>query len=123
VIAEFGAYTFKNGWVIANTDEVTSSDLINLDPETFVHFENIFFTAIEDGQQITLKDDFTLPDDFLSGVETSFTDVVLNVEADDLGDYIDGTVTGVSAGTAPANASAIDLDVFGWTWAKQAGLF
>jgi len=40
-IALFGAYTFKNGYVISNTDAVTSSDLINLDPETFVHFENI----------------------------------------------------------------------------------
>ncbi len=122
VIAEFGAYTFKNGYVIANTDAVTSSDLINLDPETFVHFENIFFTAIADGQQITLKEDATLPDGFLEGVETSFTDVVFNVVADDLGDYIDGTVTGVSAGTAPANPSAIDLSVFGWTWAHQADL-
>jgi len=130
VIAEFGAYTFKNGWVIANTDEVTSSDLINLDPETFVHFENIFFTGVEDGQQITLKDTKddddnpvinTLPDDFLPGVQTSFTNVVLDVA--DVAAYIDGTATGITAGTAPADASAIDLTVFGWTWAKQAELF
>ncbi len=93
VIAEFGAYTFKNGYVIANTEDVTSSDLINLDPETFVHFENIFFTAIEDGQQITLKGALTLPDDFLPGVETSFTNVVLNVA--DVAPYIDGTAPGV----------------------------
>jgi hypothetical protein len=123
VIAEFGYYTFKNGWVIANTDEVTSSDLINLDPETYVKFENIFFTDIEDGQQITLKGDLTLPDDFLAGVQTSFTDVVLDVDAADLSDYIDGTATGISAGTAPVDASAIDLTVFGWTWAKQSGEF
>ncbi|MFO8021832.1 MAG: hypothetical protein R6U65_05140 [Perlabentimonas sp.] len=119
VIAEFGAYTFKNGYVIANTDEVTSSDLINLDPETFVHFENVFFTAIADGQQITLKGDLTLPDDFLEGVETSFTDVVLNV--DDVAASIDGTATGIVTGTEPANPSAIDLSVFSWTWADQAG--
>ncbi|MFP4555648.1 MAG: hypothetical protein ACLFNU_02150 [Bacteroidales bacterium] len=120
VIAEFGAYTFKNGYVIANTDAVTSSDLINLDPETYVHFENIFFTEIEDGQQITLKGDLTLPDDFLEGVNTSFTNVVLNV--DDVATYIDGTATGIAAGTAPANPSAIDLSVFSWTWAHQADL-
>ncbi len=120
VIAEFGAYTYKNGYVIANTDAVTSSDLINLDPETYVHFENIFFTAIEDGQQITLKGDLTLPDDFLEGVETSFTDVVLNVA--DVAPHIDGTAPGVSAGTSPANSSAINLSAFSWTWAQQAGL-
>jgi len=40
----------------------------------------------------------------------------------DVAPYIDGTVTGVSAGTAPANPSAIDLSVFGWTWAHQAGM-
>ena len=120
VIAEFGAYTFKDGYVIANTDAVTSSDLINLDPETFVHFDNVFFTAIADGQQITLKGDATLPDDFLEGVETSFTNVVLNV--DDVAAYIDGTATGITAGTAPANPSGIDLSAFSWTWAHQAGL-
>ena len=123
VIAEFGAYIFKNGWVIANTDEVTSSSLIDLDPETFVHFENIFFTGIADGQKIALKGDATLPDGFLEGVETSFTNVVLDVDAADLADYIDGTVTGVSAGTAPADPDAINLSVFGWTWAKQAEMF
>jgi hypothetical protein len=119
-IEKYGAYTFKNGYVIANSGDVTSSDLINLDPETFVHFENVFFTAIADGQQITLKGDATLPDGFLEGVNTSFTNVVLNV--DDVAAYIDGTATGISAGTAPANASAIDLSVFSWTWAHQAGL-
>jgi hypothetical protein len=67
-----------------------------------------------------LKGDATLPDGFLEGVNTSFTNVVLNV--DDVAAYIDGTATGISAGTAPANASAIDLSVFSWTWAHQAGL-
>lgn len=119
-IEEYGAYTFKNGHVISNTEAVTSSDLINLDPETFVHFENVFFTEIADGQQITLKNEATLPDGFLDGVNTSFTDVVLNV--DDVTPYIDGTADGVTSGTAPADASAIDLSVFSWTWADQAGL-
>ncbi|MFW6043590.1 MAG: hypothetical protein ACOCPW_04475 [Marinilabiliaceae bacterium] len=117
-IEKYGSYTFKNGYVIANT-EVTSSDLINLDPETSVHFENVFFTDIEDGQQITLKDDNKLPDDFLEGVDTKFTDVVLNVT--DVADYIDGSASGVNAGEAPANESAIDLSVFEWTWAHQSG--
>ncbi|MFW6371405.1 MAG: hypothetical protein ACOC10_09400 [Bacteroidota bacterium] len=118
-ITKYGSYTFKNGYVIANTDAVTSSDLINLDPETSVHFENIFFTEISDGQQITLKEEATLPDGFLEGVSTTFTNVVLNV--DDVTARIDGTATGVEAGTAPANSSAIDLSVFSWTWAQQAG--
>lgn len=119
-IEKYGSYTFKNGYVISNTDAVTSSDLINLDPETSVHFDNIFFTAIADGQQITLKEDATLPDGFLAGVNTTFSNVVLNV--DDVAPYIDGTATGVDAGTAPANPGAIDLSVFSWTWAQQAGL-
>ncbi len=118
-IEKYGAYTFKNGYVIANYEGVTSSDLINLDPETNVHFDNIFFTAIEEGQQITLKGDLTLPNDFLEGVETDFKNVVLNVS--DEADYIDGTATGVNAGSKPANESAIDLSVFSWTWADAEG--
>ncbi|WP_016776666.1 hypothetical protein [Anaerophaga thermohalophila] len=118
-IQRFGSYTFRNGYVIANTDDATSSDLINLDPETSVHFENIFFTEIAEGQQITLKDEATLPDGFLDGVSTTFTDVVLNVT--DVEPFIDGTASGISAGTAPADASAIDITVFNWTWADQAG--
>jgi hypothetical protein len=118
-IQKYGSYTFRNGYVIANTDAVTSSDLINLDPETSVHFENVYFTAIADGQQITLKEDATLPDGFLDGVDTSFSNVVLDV--DDVTSYIDGTANGVEAAAAPSNASAIDLSVFNWTWAHQAG--
>ncbi|MFW6019541.1 MAG: hypothetical protein ACOCPM_03085 [Bacteroidales bacterium] len=119
-IEQFGSYTFKNGYVIGNTSDVTSSDLVNLDPETSVHFENVFFTEINDGQQITLKGSATLPDGFLDGVNTTFTDVVLNV-TDDVDKYIDGTATGISAGTSPSDASAIDISVFNWTWPDQAG--
>lgn len=120
-IEKYGSYTFKNGYVIANTDDVTSSDLINLDPETSVHFQNVFFTEIDGVQQITLKGSATLPDGFLDGVNTTFTDVVLNV-TDDVANYIDGTATGITAGTSPANSSAINTSVFNWTWAVQAGV-
>jgi hypothetical protein len=40
---------------------------------------------------------------------------------DDVTSYIDGTANGVEAAAAPSNASAIDLSVFNWTWAHQAG--
>jgi len=111
-----GGYIIKNGLVIANDPDNNrfSSDLINTDDNTSVAFENIFITAIEEGQQIN-RVNHTV------GTVT-FTGIVLDVPAANLADYVNGDVpSGVSAGTA--NASAIDLTVFGWTWAKEAGKF
>jgi len=101
--------------VIANKDNMESSDLINTDDNTGVHFDNIFFTGINDGQIINrVTHDIG---------DVAFQNIVLDVDADNLADYVvDGNVpNGVSAGTEPANPGAIDTSVFGWTWANEAG--
>jgi hypothetical protein len=129
VIEEYGYHTFKNGYVIANTEDASSKDLANLDPETNVHFINVFFNYIEEGQTLNLQDKedddgnviatYSMPDDFLAGVTTSFENVVLNVT--DVTAYIDGTMDGITAGTEPAIPGDIDLSVFdGWTWSENS---
>lgn len=112
-----GAYTLKNGVIVANdfTLERYSSDLINTDDNTSVTMENIFFTAIAEGQKVNRV---------VHNVGTvSFSDIVLDVDAETLGSHFpDGEVPeGFSAGSAPANASAINLGALGWTWTAQAG--
>ncbi|HBG86090.1 MAG TPA: hypothetical protein DEG09_07910 [Marinilabiliaceae bacterium] len=115
---DFGPYTIKNGVVVANDLDLErySSDLINTDDNTSVTMENIFFTAIEPGQMVNRV---------VHNVgTTTFTNIVLNVASEDLSSHIKGGVVpeGISAGSAPTNKAAIDLSVFGWTWAKQAGV-
>lgn len=111
---DFAPYTIKNGYCIANSDDIESSDLINTDDNTGVNFDNIFITAINQGQIIN-----RVTHDVGNVV---FKNVVLDVPAAGLADYVvDGNVpAGVSAGSAPA--SAINLSVFGWTWAASAGV-
>ena len=112
----FDPYTIKNGYAVANSDDIQSSDLINTDDNTGVHFDNIFITEINEGQIINrVTHDVG---------DVVFQNIVLNVPEEDLADYVvDGNVpAGVSAGSAPANAGAIDLSVFGWTWAASAGV-
>jgi hypothetical protein len=115
--ADYGAFTIKNGVVVASDDEYerVSEDLINTDDNTSVTFQNVFITGIQEGQQINRVS-------FEEGV-TSFTGVVLDVDAAALADYVNGDVpTGVTADSVPATASDIDLSVFsGWTWANEAG--
>lgn len=105
-------HTIKNGNVYASSEDRTSADLFNLDANSIVNLENIYFTNIADGQVINRTN--------APGV--TFTGIVLNVVGADLPNYIGDTTlvpTGVTAGTTPkANES-----VFGWTWAKQAGAF
>jgi hypothetical protein len=137
-VESFGYHTFENGYLVADTAK--AGDLMNLDPETSVHFDNLYYTAIDvnnnlitiDSNHIInmqdLKDgtEKTLAN-FLDGVDTQFKDVVLNVASADLNNYIDGSLTGltatgnagVSAGTAPV--SSIDVSAFsGWSWAASA---
>ena len=114
---DYGAFTIKNGVVVASDDEYerVSEDLINTDDNTSVTFQNVFITGIQEGQQINRVS-------FEEGV-TSFTGVVLDVDAAALADYVNGDVpTGVTADSVPATASDIDLSVFsGWTWASESG--
>ncbi|GAO28345.1 hypothetical protein [Geofilum rubicundum] len=118
--ADYGAYTIKNGVIVANFTDVEdqerySSDLINTDDNTSVTFDNLFFTAIEAGQMVN-RVEHTVG-------AVSFSNIVFDVDAANLGSHFPESVVpeGFSAGTAPADASAIDLSVFSWTWANQAG--
>lgn len=108
-------HTIKNGYVVANdfTLERYSSDIINTDDNSIVSLENIFFTDLREGQ-IVNRVQHTV------GV-VSFSGIVLDVPEADLANYMkDGVIpTGVSAGTTYTT----DLNVFGWTWTKQANAF
>ena len=103
-------HTIKNGTVYASSEDIVSEDLINVDDNSIVDLENIYFTGIADGQQINRVD--------AAGV--TFTNIKLDVSASELADHVNGTVpAGVSEGGSPV----ADTGGFGWTWAKQAGAF
>ena len=104
-------HIIKNGSVKASNSDVTSDDLINSDDNSDVDLENIYFTDIIGNQQIN-RVSFTAGD-------VTFTNIILNVEADSLSNYVNGPVpAGVTAGTSSqANTSVLD-----WTWAGKAGM-
>jgi len=100
----------QNGTVVCSDPELgrSSGDLINVDDNSIVALKNIYFTGIEEGQQINR----------VSAAGVSFEGIELNVPADDLANYVNGDVpSGVTAGGSPqADASALS-----WTWASKAG--
>ena len=93
-------HTIKNGEVRASGAE----DLINMDDNSRVNLENIYFTDITPGQKINRVT-------FEVG-EVTFTDIFLDV--DTLENHINGTPPpGIQIGTiSQANKSGL-----GWTWA------
>jgi hypothetical protein len=107
-------HVIKNGWVIASVGERVSSDLINVDANSIVDLQNIFITAIAEGQQINRV---TAP-----GV--TFTGIELDVPADQLASHVNGEVpAGVTAAPGGPTQTGADITVFGWTWAKRSGQF
>ncbi len=110
---DFGPYTIKNGLVIANSEDRSSSDLINTDDNTSVHFDNIFFTAIAEGQKINRV--------VHEVGDVEFANIIFDVNEADLASHVNGDVpAGVTAGSSPA--TAVNTSVFGWTWAAEAGV-
>lgn len=108
--SDFGPYNMKNGIVIANGEDRSSEDLINTDDNTSVRFDNIFITAIAEGQQINRVSHDV-------GV-VSFENIVLDVDQAELAFHVNGDVpAGITAGSAPA--TAINTSVFEWTWAAK----
>lgn len=105
-------YTLKNGIVIANTDTRSSADLINIDPNTIVHFENVWITAINEGQVVD--------NDPIDSPGVTFDGVYFDVADEDLSAiFPSGNVPeGIFAGQ---RENAADISVFGWTWASQYG--
>ncbi|MFP4468056.1 MAG: hypothetical protein ACLFN2_03750 [Bacteroidales bacterium] len=105
-------YTFKNGIVIANNGSRSSADLINIDPNTIVHFENVWITSINEGQMVN--------NDPADSPGVTFDGVYFDVTEEDLADiFPSGNVpAGIFAGQ---QTDAADISVFGWTWASQYG--
>ena len=103
-------HTIKNGTVIANdaSMERTSEDLINVDANSIVALENIYFTDIEAGQQINR----------VTAAGVSFTGIQLNVPAADLANYVNGDVP---AGVTAGGSSQANVTGLSWTWAAQFG--
>ncbi len=103
-------HTIRNGTVVASGNGRFAEDLINVDQNSIVALENIYFTGIVDGQQINRV---TAPGVTFSGIQ-------FDVAAEDLANYVNGEVPeGVTAGGSPF----ADLSVFSWTWAAQANAF
>lgn len=106
------SHTIKNGGIIASDDvlERSSQDLINVDANSLVSLENIYFTGIKEGQKINR----------VTAAGVSFTGIVFNVAEAELANHVNGDVpAGVSAGTT----STVDKASLSWTWASQAGAF
>lgn len=102
-------HTIQNGSVIASDEDRVSEDLINVDANSIVTLKNIYITGAADGQKINR----------ITAVDVIFDNILLNVPAADLGNYVNGTPipAGIAAGTTPQANTA----VFGWTWASKAG--
>lgn len=103
-------HIIKNGTVVCSDEEFgrVSSDLINVDANSIVDLQNIYFTAIVEGQMINR----------VTAEGVTFNSIMLNVAAGDLASHVNGDVpAGVTAGGTPQ----ADATVFGWTWASVAG--
>ena len=102
------SHTIKNGTVITSDAGRSAEDLINVDNNSIVSLENIFFTSILEGMKINRV---TAPNVYFNGI-------MLDVPAANLANFVNGDVpSGVSAG----GSSAANASVLNWTWASKAG--
>ena len=100
--------SFAQGHTIKNGDVYVGggADLINVDNNSIVDLQSIFFTNISGANQINR----------VTAPLVSFSDIVIDVV--DVTQHVNGTVpSGVSAGTT----SKANKSVFSWTWASQSG--
>lgn len=107
-------HTIKNGTIITSEfddeDELvrSSKDLINVDDNSIVDLENLYFTGIIEGQTVNR----------VTAAGVTFTGITIDVPADSLANHVNGDVpAGITAGGSPV-ASASGLS---WTWAAEAG--
>lgn len=105
-------HTIKNGGVICSDDnlERESSNTINVDANTPVNLENIYYTALKAGNTINR----------VTAVDVKFTNIKLDVPAADLATYVNGDVP---AGVTAGGSNFADLNAFGFTWANQANAY
>lgn len=101
--------SFEQGHTIKNGDVYVGNggDLINVDNNSIVNLQNIFFTNVSSVNQKINR---------VTAPLVTFSDIVIDVT--DVSLYVNGTVpSGVSAGTT----SKANKSVFTWTWASQSG--
>lgn len=101
--------SFEQGHTIKNGDVYvgSGSDLINVDNNSIVDLQSIFFTNVSSENQKINR---------VTAPLVTFSDIVIDVT--DVSLYVNGTVpTGVSTGTT----SKANKSVFTWTWASQSG--
>ncbi len=103
-------HTIRNGSVISydEASERISEDLINVDDNSIVNLENIWFTAIQEGQKINR----------VTAEQVTFTGITFDVPSEEVANHVNGDVpSGVTSGSSPqADVTALD-----WTWASKAG--
>lgn len=104
------AHVMRNGTVVATDTDLDRfcEDLINVDENSGVTLENIYITGIVEGMQVNR----------VTAPNVVFANIMLDVEADSLANYVNGAVpAGITAGGS-TQATAGD---FGWTWTAEAG--
>lgn len=101
-------HTIKNGEVVAGAAE----SILNLDDNSRVDLENIYFTNLTPDQRINRVT-------FETGL-VNFTNLILNVDPTTLLNYITGNTIppGIQAGTV----TQVNKSSFGWTWAFVEGV-
>jgi hypothetical protein len=103
-----GGHTISNGSVKASFEDRQCIDLINVDNNSIVALNNLYFTDIIAGQRINN----------VAAAEVSFNNITFNVPADSVANHVNGAVpAGVSAGTTPQAT----ISSLGWSWASQSG--
>ncbi len=112
-------HTIKNGAILAAELEYDEEegedvvvrmceDLINVDDNSIVDLQNLYFTNVQDGQKINR----------VTATGVTFTDIHINVAEADLANHVNGDVP---AGVTAGGSSTANAGVLGWTWAAQAG--
>ena len=103
-------HTIRNGSVICYNEDTEriSEDLINVDDNSIVDLENIWFTAIQEGQMINR----------VTAAGVTFSGITFDVPSEEVANHVNGDVpSGVTSGSSPqADVSKLD-----WTWASKAG--
>ena len=101
-------HTISNGSIKTTFDGRLSVDLINVDNNSIVGLNNLYFTDIEGAQRINN----------VTAAGVSFNNIIINVAADSLDNHVNGAIpAGVSAGTTPQAT----ISSMGWTWTAQSG--
>jgi hypothetical protein len=106
-------HTIMNGSVKmqftgANGLQRTTVDIINVDDNSIVDLQNIYFTNLASEQMVNSVD--------AEGV--TFENIYLDVPSGEVQDYVNGDVP---AGITSGNSPQADVSVFNWTWTSQAG--